>query len=163
MHQRLLVMTVVLLSVASLALAAPPSEESAVVSTSSPENDCGNVIPSTVAEQLTGVLPLNQAIGGVGSTGCCYSDPCPGWGSQTVGCCENGCVAYSKGVCCPSTGCKVCPDPCAGNGICNEACTYDPDCEPPCDCFDGRLCGRDADCGCDGVCDPWLGTCFCLP
>jgi hypothetical protein len=103
------------------------------------------------------------------ATPCCYSDPCPGWGSQGVSCCADGCSAWSDRVWCSHTGFIYCPDPCASNGICNQSCgSSDPDCQS-CQCSQGASCFDDSDCDCDlgwGYCykeEPFqiMGSCSC--
>lgn len=152
MYQKVFVAVLLALGTASMALAAVPS---AAIS------GCQTGALPTLAVGFAGVLPLEQALGDVGAAGCCYSDPCPGWGTYKVSCCENGCVAYSDHVWCPSEGDKYCPDPCAFNMICNPACASDPDCE----CHHGLLCFKDSDCR-GGYCDiDWElgppGQCVC--
>jgi hypothetical protein len=104
------------------------------------------------------------------ATPCCYSDPCPGWGSQGVSCCEEGCSAWTDRVWCSSTGFKYCPNPCASNGICYSPCgSSDPDCVF-CDCDQGITCFDNSECDpCNlgyGFCDKGtpeaiIGTCSC--
>lgn len=108
------------------------------------------VTPGPGAEAVT-------VSGGVGSTSaCCESGPCFGWGSYTVSCCGNTCSASGVGVTCDGWP-TWCPDPCAGNGICNSICQNDPDC--PNQCVQGASCSDDDDCRPHGNC--WGGSCDC--
>lgn len=159
MCSKTFVAVLLVLCMTPVALAAAPSEApgAQVAGVSSATGGCGQAVPAG----LVGVLPLAQAIGDIGAAGCCYSDPCPGWGTFKVSCCENGCSAYSDHVWCPSSGDIYCPDPCAFNMICNPSCQYDPDCE----CHPGLLCFKDSDCR-GGYCDiDWElgppGQCVC--
>lgn len=126
--------------------------------------------PARLDDPMAGAVPLTGGSkvdgGGGGQLACCYSDPCPGWGSYKVSCCEEGCSAWSDRVWCHSTGFIYCPDPCADNGICNTSCGSDPDCT--CQCNAGASCSSDDEC-CGqegfGFCDkePWeiVGSCAC--
>lgn len=156
MSRSLVVLMTLILGVASVGFAAAPQEASPRVT---PER-APSAVPA-LSGILFGELPLEQAIGGVGTAGTCYSDPCPGWGSYEVSCSENGCVAYSDHVWCPSSGDKYCPNPCAENGICNQECTDDPDC-----CTNGAPCYDDSNCGGPtyGYCETYFaprGMCVC--
>lgn len=153
--------------------AAAASELPAAAPTSADGLGCSAGASLTLATLGIGeVVPT--AGGGIvfgDTTPCCYSDPCPGW-SGGVSCCEEGCSAYTDRVWCSSTGFIVCPNPCAGNGICYSACgSSDPDCVTSCACEQGIECDQDSQCDpCNrgyGFCDRGepaaiVGTCSCF-
>lgn len=93
-----------------------------------------------------GALPLEQALGDVGSAACCQSDPCPGTGVP-VSCCSTSCSASSSWVYCSGQGYTYCPVA---------------TCNPGASCFDDYDCGGSQGYGyCDKEPFQIEGSCVC--